>query len=609
MNTQIKRENVDPRLAKRLILYVVLFSSLVTLAITAFQLYHDYARDIQFIEAELEQVRHVHAESLAASLWSVDQESVRLELEGILRMPDMQFAEITEGETVWASAGSVTSSNTIERTIPLTYVSKGRPRQLGELRVLASLDGVYQRLVDRAVSIVVGNAIKTFLVAAFIVFIFYNLVTRHLVGIARFLRSLKIENAGQSELALDRPRARDRRNDELDIVADGINKMCADIGDAYARLKASEEQYRNVVTLAQEGIWVIDQDGVTTFVNPAMARMLGYGVDEMIGRHLFDFMDERGRVIAADKLDQRKRGERGQHDFEFLCKNGERKYTTLAASPIRDGQGNYAGAIAGILDITDRVRAEKELKRYQEHLEELVKERTSALEASNKELEAFSYSIAHDLRAPLRSITGFSQILRDEAAAKLTDQEKNMLDRVANAGKSMAALIDDILKLARISRVQIVRDRVNLSQLASDVIEHLRAADPQRTADVEIADELWVQGDRNLLRVLLQNLLENAWKFSANVDHARIEFGRTQRDGVDWFFVKDNGVGFDPAYQDKLFLLFHRLHRADEFPGTGVGLATVQRIVQRHGGKVWAESQEGRGATFYFSVGNGAAGS
>lgn len=225
------------------------------------------------------------------------------------------------------------------------------------------------------------------------------------------------------------------------------------------------------------------------------------------------------------------------------------------------------------------------------------------LEAANKELEAFSYSVSHDLRAPLRSIDGFSQALLEDYADKLDEHGKGYLRRVRAASQKMAQLIDDMLKLSRVTRAELSREEVNLSALVQEVAAGLRLAQPSRKVDVTVASGLRARGDSKLLYIALENLLGNAWKFTGKRSSgARIEFGITEHNGGSAYFVRDNGVGFDMAYVDKLFGAFQRLHGSNEFPGTGIGLATVQRVINKHGGKVWAEGEVEKGATFYFTL-------
>jgi len=249
----------------------------------------------------------------------------------------------------------------------------------------------------------------------------------------------------------------------------------------------------------------------------------------------------------------------------------------------------------------ERIRAEQEIARLNAELEKRVRDRSAQLEAINKELETFSYSVSHDLRAPLRSIRGFSEVLLERHSSQLDDRGREFLRRTCESSHQMDTLIDDLLKFSRVSRSELVRQPVNLSLLAEGLASDLRKAEPERTVEFLIAPQLAVEGDERLLRIALDNLLRNAWKFTGKNKTARIEFGfATEPEGA--FFVRDNGAGFDMQYAGKLFGVFQRLHSPVEFPGTGVGLATAQRIINRHGGHIWASACPNKGATFYFTL-------
>lgn len=247
-------------------------------------------------------------------------------------------------------------------------------------------------------------------------------------------------------------------------------------------------------------------------------------------------------------------------------------------------------------------QAKAELENYKDHLESLVAERTRELEAVNKELEAFSYSVSHDLRAPLRAMDGFSRAVLEDYTDKLDEEGKDYLQRIRAAAQRMGALIDDLLKLSRVTRADLKKGPTDLSALASDCIAALREAEPHRKVEVVITPGLIVEADSQLMRAAIDNLLRNAWKFTRKTANARIEFGSLDGPDGKTYYVRDNGVGFDPTYADKLFGPFQRLHSSEEFEGSGIGLATVARIIHKHGGRVWAEGKPGAGATFYFTL-------
>ncbi len=253
-------------------------------------------------------------------------------------------------------------------------------------------------------------------------------------------------------------------------------------------------------------------------------------------------------------------------------------------------------------EVRERKIAEEEVRRLNHLLERRVDERTRQLEISNMELESFSYSVSHDLRAPLRSIDGFSRILLGTCDAKFEDEEKALFHRILAATTRMNQLIEDLLNLSRMARTSMTSDYVDLSSLAMRIVQGLHSEHPESRAQFIIEPGLTASGDSHLVEVALQNLLENAWKFSSQIPEPRIEFGSTFVKEERVLFVRDNGAGFDPAYKSKLFSPFQRLHRQEEFPGTGIGLATVSRIVHRHGGWIAGEAEPGKGATFFFTL-------
>ena len=278
----------------------------------------------------------------------------------------------------------------------------------------------------------------------------------------------------------------------------------------------------------------------------------------------------------------------------------DKDYSVRATASSRDEVGHL---VSTFNDMLARIQEQNAaLQKAHDESERHVMERTAELEAANKELESFSYSVSHDLRAPLRGIDGFSQALLEDYGDRLDSQGKNYLQRVRAASQRMAELIDDMLSLSRVSRGEMKRQSVDLGALARSIAIELHIADSQRQVEFIIAPELPASGDARLLRVVMENLLRNAWKFTGKNSTAKIEVGVDRRNGQPIYFVRDDGAGFDMAYTEKLFGAFQRLHSSVEFQGTGIGLATVQRVIRRHGGRVWAEGKVGQGATFYFTL-------
>ena len=289
-------------------------------------------------------------------------------------------------------------------------------------------------------------------------------------------------------------------------------------------------------------------------------------------------------------------------EFRILRPDGKQRWISARATVVRDGHGQPNRMVGVNIDITDQKQAEEQIRLLNASLESRVAERTRDLSNANNELESFSYSVSHDLRAPLRTIDGFSLALLEDCGDRLDETCQGHLQRIRTAAQRMGALIDDLLNLSRVTRAQLNTQEFDLSAVVSEVAKELQAAHPERHVVWKIQSALLATGDSQLLRVAIENLLNNAWKFTSRRPQAQIEFGKTQISGDTAFFVKDDGAGFDPAYADRLFGAFQRLHGATEFPGTGVGLATVQRVIHRHGGRIWAESSLHHGATFYFTL-------
>ena len=377
----------------------------------------------------------------------------------------------------------------------------------------------------------------------------------------------------------------------------GFAKVTRDLTErrrAEQALRASEERFRILAATANDAILSADRHGNITYFNPGAERIFGFASDEVIGRSLTALMPERFRDAHRTGLARYVATGEARVIGKTVELAGRRKDETefpLELSLASWTQGAEVAFTAIIRDITARKEAEDTLRRY-----------ASQLEVANQELEAFCYSVSHDLRAPLRSLDGFSQALLDDYRDRLDDTGRDFLQRVRAASQRMGTLIDDLLSLSRVTRGEVQVEEVDLSALAAAAAADLKKTDPARDVTFAIAPHLVVRADAGLMRIVLQNLLGNAWKFTGKRSSARVEVGAMAHDGRRAFFVRDDGAGFDMAYAAKLFGAFQRLHAAAEFPGSGIGLATVQRIIHRHGGQVWAEGAPDRGATFYFTL-------
>lgn len=373
---------------------------------------------------------------------------------------------------------------------------------------------------------------------------------------------------------------------------------------AEAEQRRIERRFQFLVESAQEGIWMVDTQNRTVYVNRYYAQMLGYTVEEMMQKTLFDLIRKEDFALMERYVEDRRQGKSALlDDFQLVRKDGTRIWTMVSTGPIHDENGTYIGAMAMITDVTHRREAEEQVRRLNADLERRIAERTAQLEFSNRELEAFAYSVAHDLRAPLRSISNFTLALAEDCTDKLDDMGLDYLKRIRASSQRMSELIDGILALSRVNRTEFVETEVNLSALARSIAEQLQRWKPERAVRFQLQDGLVDRGDSQLLRLVLENLMGNAWKFTREKAEAVLEFGLLPGEGRERvYFVRDNGAGFDMEYQNKLFGVFQRLHTQQEFEGNGVGLATVQRIVRRHGGRVWGEGRVGQGATFFFTL-------
>ena len=369
-------------------------------------------------------------------------------------------------------------------------------------------------------------------------------------------------------------------------------------------LRESVKMFRSAMEHAAIGKALVAPDGRWLKVNPALCRIIGYSEEELLASDFQSITHPDDLEADLDNVHRVLRGEIDTFQMEkrYVHKDGHIIWALLSVSLVRSLQGEPRFFISQIQDITDRKRAEREIRRLNTELEDKVQRRTAQLTATNKELEAFAYSVSHDLRAPLRAIDGFSQALSEDYADALDDTGMDYLRRVRAAAQRMAQLIDDLLALSRLSQVDIARRPIDIGSLARQVATDLQQREPKRQVEWRFPEELLTEGDPQLLRVALENLLGNAWKFTRHRSAAQIEVGRIDKDGVAVFFVRDNGAGFDMAFADKLFGPFQRLHDTRDFEGHGIGLATVQRIIHRHGGRIWAEAAPDHGATFYFSL-------
>jgi len=380
--------------------------------------------------------------------------------------------------------------------------------------------------------------------------------------------------------------------------------FCGFITDITERENAAEtlSLLAAIVESSNDAIIGKDLDGKIFSWNTGAESMFGFTAREAVGRKI-------DLIAPSDRLDEERRmlehiraGSTEHFNTVRLRKDGTLLHVSLTVSPIKDSDGKIIGASSISRDISDRIRAEEEIRALNSELEERVQRRTAELAASNKELEAFTYSVSHDLRAPLRHIDAFAQILEEEIKTNDLENAPKHIARIRNGVQNMGQLVDDLLNLSRIGRQEIAQEECNLNAIVEEVMADIRPEWEKRNIEWRVGELPTAQGDCGLIKQVFTNLISNSVKYTRPREKAVIEIGAQTVDSETAIFIRDNGVGFTMKYAPKLFGVFQRLHRTEDFEGTGVGLAIVQRIIQLHQGRIWAEAELDKGATFYFTL-------
>ncbi len=386
----------------------------------------------------------------------------------------------------------------------------------------------------------------------------------------------------------------------------GASKLARDITEqkeAEAALRTSDLEFKAMMNALPQLAWIARADGHIFWYNErwfdytgrTAAEMDGWGWQEVHDPEILPLVLERWQGAIAS-------GETFDMEFPLRRADGRFRWFLTRGVPVRNEAGEVIRWIGTNTDISEKRETEEEIHHLNETLELRVRERTAQLEAANNELEAFSYSVSHDLRAPLRAVDGFSQAVLEDYGPELPEEGQRYLQTIRSSAQRMGALIDDLLAFSRLSRTPLARQPVEMTRHVQETLQELESETKGRALELKIGELPNCEGDPTLLRQVWMNLLSNALKYSARRDPAIVEVGATEHDGQVTYFVRDNGTGFDMSYASKLFGVFQRLHREEEFSGTGVGLAIVQRIVHRHGGTIWAEAEPDRGATFSFTL-------
>ncbi len=436
------------------------------------------------------------------------------------------------------------------------------------------------------------------------------MLTIHLV-LRSTIRPLSVLTKNITNTSLEIPRREitedlRTRNDEVGVLACAFDAMLLNLQRSYSDLEKREEHYRDLVESANVIPWELDLNSRRiTYVGPQAKPMLGYELGDWYKEkfwlnHLYE--DD---VAAAEKFYRRIASTGERNEIEYRIRHASGKLVWVRDCVHKSNRDPRSPILQGLMfDVDERVKARQELQRYREHLENVVNERTAELLTVNQELQSFAHSLSQDLRVPLRVINGFSDAMLEDYGDVVGEEGRSYLKRICGGTKKMGKMIDDILILSRVSRKELYRKKIDLTDMAKMVAEDLNNEFSDHSVEFIVDEGMLAYGDAELLKVLVNNLLSNAWKFTRQVEQPCVQFTSELSEGSNVYSVKDNGAGFDMQYVDKLFLPFRRLHNSDEFDGAGVGLATVKRIVLRHGGKIWGEGNISGGAVFRFTLGD-----
>lgn len=638
-------------IAGKFITYILLFSSVITLILTVIQLYMDYRYGLDAIDKSIHQIKESHLEGITQSLWVSDMDLLKTQLDGLLKLNDMQYVDVLQDNEPLIKMGTFKEIQVVTKHFFLSHTYNGKTISLGTLRVIYTLDALYARLMKKALVIIVSQTIKTFMVSGFIFFIFYMLVARHLHAIVAYTGSMGLKNL-DTPFVLKRSQ-KSRTKDEFDMLTTAINKMRTNLKNSYGQIQKeigerqlaekamqqSEAHLRSVFEAADDVAFITtDLAGEETRIlgfSPGAQEIFGYSEKEILGKKLSLLHlpgEEKNFSMMQDVLKKGQKGYTGQ--TELVRKSGEHFPARLAIHPLYDAAGTLTGTLGISFDITAQKKIEQELEIHRKHLEDLVEKRTLELEektdkmaksrqalthlledvnasrkelqkvnreytAANKELKEFAYIVSHDLKAPLRAISQLTHWISEDYSQLFDDDGREQMALIIKRVKRMDNLIDGILRYSRIGRAREKQERLDLNVVFTESKELLA---PPETIKITMDNKLpVVMGDPTRMGQIFQNIMGNAIKFM-DKPHGVIRVG-CESDGDWWrFSIYDNGPGIDEKYHDKIFQIFQTLIPRDEHESTGIGLTLVKKIIELYGGSIWLKSEPGAGTTFYFTL-------
>jgi PAS domain S-box-containing protein len=602
----------DLPIRRKLMTIILLTSGSVTILTCASFLAYEFYTFRERMIRQLNTLGEIIATNSTAALAFDSQDDAQEILSALKAEPHVVAAALYDKNGKLFARYPATGDTTEFPTAPATeqgyrfdheYLSGFQPvvvsnKTLGSLYIRSDMDAINERFRLYAV-ISLFAIVASFITAYFISFNLQRTISYPILQLAVTARAISDRN----DYAVRAPKL---ASGEIGLLTDAFNNMLDQIHLQNQALMESGEKMRAVLNAAMSAVVVIDQSGRITDWNERAELIFGWTREEVVGRELID------TIIPPAFRDQHRHGLRRYLqsgigpvlntviEVTALRRNGDEFPVDLSVSPLKTGDTvSFCGFIT---DITERKHAEERLRQFNQELERMVKDRTAELEFANKELEAFSYSVSHDLRAPLRSIHGYMNIFSEDYAMQLDDEAKRLMTIIENNAKRMGQLIDDLLAFSKLGRKELMKSRISMQDMAMNTWEDLKKNEGQRTVKLIMHPLPEAYADNSTLRQVWINLLSNALKYTRHQENAVVEIGCDEIGPFNRYFVRDNGAGFDMQFYDKLFGVFQRLHSNKEFEGTGVGLAIVQRILLKHGGRIWAEAKVNEGATFYFTL-------